>query len=90
MADQELIKTTDLNLASTLLCLGFDIIGMNSVNKNSVSFFFKKTFQLQDVIDNYWRGKLIVNPLEFSNVRRDLLSRMRQNEDFKEYQPSEH
>lgn len=85
--DIDLLETTDLTLASTLLTLGFDIMGINNQNPKRVVFYFKKTDALDGVIEAYWRKDIKVNPLELSKSRGEVLTRI--HESPQERQPNE-
>lgn len=73
-------QTSDINLASALLTVGFSISGINPINPSRVVFFFDESEEpeLQTTIDNYWRGNLRVDPKYFMNCRRDLLTRIKE------------
>ena len=38
----EVVKTSDFTLAATLLCLGFDILGIDKTNLKRVIFYNKR------------------------------------------------
>jgi hypothetical protein len=73
-------QTSDINLASALLSVGFGVKGINSLNPTRVIFFFDEEEQpgLESAIDDYWRGSLKVDPKYFMNCRRDLLTRIKE------------
>ena len=71
-----IIKTSDINLASALLCLGYDVTGIDNVNPKKVSFIFMDSPQLATDMSNYWSGNVRVDPKELSNYRRELLTRV--------------
>jgi hypothetical protein len=85
--DLPLIKTADINLAASLLCFGFNVDGIDNHNLQKVYFLFRRTEQIENIIDLYWRGDLKVNPKEFANARREIMARI--HEGIEESQPSE-
>lgn len=76
MADLPLIKTSDITLASSLLCIGFDVMGIDNRNPRRAVFFFKKTPKLMQKIDAYWNKELKVSPLDLSHSRKEIMSRI--------------
>lgn len=80
-----LVKTSDINLAATLLVLGFAIDGTDTNNPKKVFFYFKETQKLKEAIDKYWRGDQRVNPKNFAYARKEIMVRIHENEDSQEY-----
>ena len=76
MNDKKLIQTSDLTLASTLLCYGHDVIGINSENPKRVFFYFLDTPELTGAIKSYWNDQLKVSPRVLSSNRKLLLNRI--------------
>jgi len=68
----DVMKTSDFTLASSIFCLGHDVLGINKENPRRAIFIFKKTPELQRVVDNFFTNTLSVNPLEFVNAQREL------------------
>jgi hypothetical protein len=75
-------QTSDINLAATLLSIGFDIDGINPSNPRRVTFFFdlEKYPDIESVILDYVSNKLLVNPKEFISNRRELLSKVKESQ----------
>lgn len=75
----EYLKTTDLNLASTLLALGFviDAMDLKGINSKQYEFYFKRTHDLEKSVTNYWDRTLKVVPLDIFSARRELLTRLK-------------
>ena len=71
----DLIKTSDANLATTLLTLGFTIDGTDTV-ASKTTFYFIQNDQLTMAIDRYWRGELLVDPKAFGSYRREIMTRI--------------
>lgn len=78
MENIPLIKISDINLAATLLCGEFDVRGIDPSNPKRVYFYFMESDDVTDFIDRYWRGKVLVNPKDHANYRRELLDRIHQ------------
>lgn len=78
MDTKKFIQVSDINLASTLLCLDYSVLGINDYDPNRVYFYFEDSPKVQNSIKDYWGNKLNVNPKEFSSYRKELLSRIHQ------------
>jgi hypothetical protein len=77
-------QTSDINLASALLSVGFGVKGINNINPSRVVFFFDEEEQpgIESAIDSYWQGGLKVDPKFFMNCRRDLLTRIKEESSY--------
>ena len=71
-----LFKTADINLASALLAAGFAVDTTDNSNPKRIYFFFEKNEQLEQAVDNYWRGELKVDAKDIGLCRRELMSRI--------------
>lgn len=80
MNDKLLIKISDLNLASTLLCLGHDVLGIDNTNPKRVFFYFDQNDKVVSSVKDYWGDGIRVNPKVLANYRRELLSRIYQED----------
>lgn len=78
--DKPLIRISDINLASALLTLGFNILGTDNSDPGRVYFFFADTQELKEAIDMYWRDELKVSPKSLAYSRREVLARIHQKE----------
>lgn len=72
----DLVKTPDVNLATTLLCLGFAIEGIDNSDSRKVQFYFKESDQLNQAINMYWKGQLMVDPKAMGSCRREVMTRL--------------
>lgn len=72
-------EVSDLALASTIQYLGFPVFALNKDPKESpkVSFIFEKSTKLDDSINKYWQGLTTVEPRAFSNIVRELKTRIK-------------
>jgi hypothetical protein len=79
MNDKVYIKTSDLNLAATLLALGFIIPAIDYVDPNSkkMEFYFDKEPKVEKAMQDYWNKALKVEPTELFNARREILTRIK-------------
>lgn len=50
------IAISDLGLASLLVTLHFDLIGMERVNEKRINFMFVQTKYIERVVNDYWAG----------------------------------
>ena len=75
----ETIPLTDLSLTVTLLTLGYPILRIEKVTLNKVQFIFKKSPELENLIEAYWNNTLKVSPLEFFNNLKTTKSRIYSN-----------
>jgi len=83
MENKDYIKVTkisDLFLASTLLCLDFNVMGIDDTNPKRVFFYFDSSLELDKTITSYWNDGVSVNPKLLNSYRRELLSRIKQGE----------
>ena len=69
---KDFIKTSDFTLASTLYCLGFDILGIDKSNSRRVKCFFEKTSDIEVIIQKYFNNEIKINPLEFDRSQREI------------------
>lgn len=74
------LRTSDINLAAALLCMGHDVTGIDPSNFGRVAFFFEKTQELDDKVDAYWRDDLRVSPKLYMYHRKELLTRISRND----------
>ena len=76
--EKEFYKTSDIDLASTLLASGFPIDGIYArPNTEKMEFYFEKSDLLAQTINDYWGRKLRVEPLELLGARKEILSRLK-------------
>ena len=62
--------THDLGLASALFTAGFNIEGLEKIDRVKVVFVFNKSQELNSHIENYWNGNLSVDALQlYTNIR---------------------
>jgi hypothetical protein len=67
-------KTSNLNLASTLYNIGIPIDGIYTTkNTEIVEFYFEQNPKLEKTVDDFWSGRLRVEPNGLLIVRKELL-----------------
>lgn len=74
--DIQVIKTSDFTLASTLLCLGHDIIGIDKTDKRRVVFYYRHTSDLEVLVQQFRLNQVKVNPKEFAFAQREIKARI--------------
>lgn len=75
MKNNKHFKTSDLPLATTL-SLTFPIEQIDNSNPRRVEFLFNATTSLLSLVEDYWKGKVTVEPKTFFNQLRVLKSRI--------------
>lgn len=68
-------KTSDLCLGTTI-SLYFPIQKVEFQNSGKGIFVFDKNKEIDDIINRYWNGSLLVNPVEFFQQLKVLKSRI--------------
>jgi len=76
--EKQLLKISDLNMASALLCEGLDIIGIDDRDPKKFFFFFDRTPASEEMVKKYWNGLLRVDPKMMGSYRREILTRINQ------------
>ncbi len=68
-------KTSDLALA-TVISLSHPIETIDKSNPRKAQFIFERNKNLDELIENYWRGSLKVEPQSYSNQLRIVKARL--------------
>lgn len=68
-------KTSDLGL-TTALSLNFPIKSLDKSNPRKVFFIFDHTNELDNFINKYWEGRIIIEPQTFINQIKSIKSRI--------------
>lgn len=64
--ESEFYKTADLALVAVILLLTPDSLEvLDRTNRQKVLFVFRKTNELMDVVDRYWKRELTIEPQAF-------------------------
>lgn len=75
MQINEYYSTSDLSLAAAI-SLTIPVEAVNRINPNKVQFLFKKSEELNKIIDGYWRDLLKVSPSVYFNQLKTLKARI--------------
>jgi len=67
--------TSDLGLATTI-SLFYPIKNIDKTDPKKVQFIFENSKKLNLLIDNYWKGKIKVDPAKYFNQLRIIKSRI--------------
>ena len=67
--------TSDLNLAA-VLSLDVPIEQVDKQNPAKVQFLFAESRQLRQLVDDYWKGQLRVEPKAFFNQLKNIKTRI--------------
>lgn len=74
-----MFETSDLSLATTLLCYGFKLVDTNKTNPKRIVFIFDKTGELyviDDVVKAYFAKQTSVEPSYFFSQIKFLKSQI--------------
>ena len=69
-------KTSDLALATAISVLGIAIEAMQQSDGERMNFIFTKSEKLQDIVNRFWRGELLVEPQSYFNQLKVLKTRI--------------
>lgn len=76
----EIFETTDLAIIIVLTLKDFPIERLDRTDPRRVKFVFKKNEELNQVIEDYWKGKIKVDPKRFFQELKILKTRIYCNE----------
>ncbi len=68
-------STSDLALA-TALSLFYALETIDRTNPRKAQFLFKRDENLNQLIENFWRGQLKVNPIVYFNQKKMIKARL--------------
>lgn len=68
--------TYDFDFAVTLICKDCDLVTIDTEQGGRLAFIFEDTPQIKEIFDGFWANKISVDPLEFTNIRKNLKSRI--------------
>lgn len=78
MNKNNFFTTSELSLASVLVCLGYKLSLIEKHSPKS-SFIFERTEYLDETVQGFWSGELRVEPKSFFNCIKEVKSRLYQN-----------
>lgn len=76
MGNKEYFSTSDLNLSAVLVANGFPLEYIEKDDLSKSTFHFIKSKQLDQLIEQYWRLELRIEPHELFNSLKALKNRM--------------
>lgn len=65
MDSQQTYQTYDLGCAAALVTAGGNLISLDRTDYKRVGFTFEYSFELETMINNYWKSKLSVDARTF-------------------------
>jgi hypothetical protein len=70
-------KTSDLNLATTLCCLGFQVIDLDRSNPKRILFVFNdSTNSIKECESQYWSNQIKLSPAQLFLHQKSLKQRI--------------
>lgn len=81
----EIIKTSDLYLASYLLAKGYDINGIDKNNIHRVIFYFSKTSEVENNIIAYINGEAMIEPQSYERAKREVKNKIYGPKSYQKY-----
>jgi hypothetical protein len=73
---KEYFESTDLGLATALICRCYDLITLDRQDPRKVLFIFKREIGIEQDTDNYWDNRLEVKARSFFDNLRTLKNRI--------------
>lgn len=81
--DKPYIKTSNLNMASTLYALGIPIDGVYYTGEGEkMEFYFADSDVVRTAMKDYWDRKLRVEPTVLFWARKEIITRMKNEQSF--------
>jgi len=69
-------RIKDLEIASSLVASGFEVIEIVPNRKGELWFVFDHTEELADAVESFWNETMKLSPLRFSTTRKNLKNRL--------------
>ena len=77
LREEDFFKTSELSLAATLVCCGFYLDHLESLDPRRLNFVFKRDAAIDKVIQEFWADtSLAISPKRFFYVLKELKSRI--------------
>lgn len=73
----DFFSSSDMTLSATLLYMGFKLEAIEKGQPKS-SFIFKRDDGLDDAIQAFWAGEILIEPKRFFNCIKEVKSRLYQ------------
>jgi len=74
--NEDYYHSTDIDIASTLICKGYELTDVVLISHNKATFVFRNHPAITDAVDGFWSNRIEVHPLNFTNTRKNLKSRI--------------
>ena len=71
--EKEKVEVSDLGLASLLVTLHFQVVGMERVNEKRISFLFTQAEGIEKIISDFWADAEISVPVQSLFANQKLL-----------------
>lgn len=69
-SDNNYFESYDLGLCATLASLGHELFCLDKTSPGRVKFIFKRTENMDELVNEYWSGKLQVSArVMFDNIK---------------------
>ncbi|MDD5146891.1 MAG: DUF5659 domain-containing protein [Candidatus Pacebacteria bacterium] len=72
----KIFRTADLAITAALSIFGFIVDEVERISPTRSVFIFKDSFKLQEIIKQYWRSELKVEPQAYFNQLKVLKARI--------------
>lgn len=74
-----MFQTSDLGLATCLVSLDYDLWNLDKANPKKVQFIFRRTDDINLIINNYWQNDLKINARTLFDNQKMLKNRIYSN-----------
>jgi len=71
-----LFRTADLAPAAALCVSRFGVASVDRIDQRKLAFVFERSNRLNETIEQYWRGELLVEPQAYFNQFKLLKARI--------------
>ena len=75
MEQNEYYSTSDLNLA-TVISLSYPLDSIERLSDKKMTFVFERQEGLDELVQAFWKRETKIEPLQFSDQRKMLISRL--------------
>ena len=69
-------STFDLGLATVLVTLGYELLGLDKSNSKKVCFIFKREKNIEQLMNDYWNDKIKLPAQTLFNNQKMLKNRI--------------
>lgn len=73
--ENDILRTGDLSLAATVY-LFEPLAGIDKQNPRRAEFLFERSQELNDLVEQFWRGELKVDPRAYFAALREIKARL--------------